>query len=286
MTRLFAVGTLAAFLFVQPAPAGAQTAPASSPGPLVSAEWLQQHLTDPKVRIVATGDEGRYSRGHIPGARFVEHMDTVDMKGGHRALAPDVLAPIFAKAGLTDGVHVVLYGDSPMTTGWVYMTMASTGHGADISFLDGSAELWRDEGRAIETTAPAPATGTLTVRPFTDMAVDAKYVRERLQSPDVRILDVRTTSEWNNGHLPGATLILWQDLFADQRTLKFKSPEELRALFATAGVKPGQQVITYCAVGMRGSLMYFAAKLAGLPARVYVGSWQDWRSDSTNPIVK
>ena len=286
MTRLFAFGTLAAFLFVQPAPAGAQTPPASTPGPLVSTEWLQQHLEDPKVRIVATGDEGRYSRGHIPGARFVEHMDTVNMNGGHRALAPDVLAPIFAKAGFTDGVHVVLYGDSPMTTGWVYMTMASTGHGADISFLDGSAELWRDEGRAIETTTPAQATGTLTVRPFTDMAVDAKYVRERLQSPDVRILDVRTTTEWNNGHLPGATLILWQDLFADQRTLKFKSPEELRALFAKAGVTPGQQVITYCAVGMRGSLMFFAAKVVGLPARVYVGSWQDWRSDAANPIVK
>ena len=57
-------------------------------------------------------------------------------------------------------------------------------------------------------------------------------------------------------------------------------------LFAKAGVKPGQQVITYCAVGMRGSLMYFAAKLVGLPARVYVGSWQDWKTDAANPIVK
>jgi len=85
--------------------------------------------------------------------------------------------------------------------------------------------------------------------------------------------------------LPGATLVLWQDLFADQRTLKFKPLDEIRALFARAGVAKNQQVVTYCAVGMRASLMYFAARAAGVPARVYVGSYQDWRHDSSNPIV-
>jgi len=24
----------------------------------------------------------------------------------------------------------------------------------------------------------------------------------------------------------------------------------------------------------------------GLPVRIYIGSWQDWRRDSSNPIVK
>jgi thiosulfate/3-mercaptopyruvate sulfurtransferase len=69
-------------------------------------------------------------------------------------------------------------------------------------------------------------------------------------------------------------------------TLKFKSPEELRALFTKAGVSAGQQIVTYCAVGMRASLMYFAAQAIGLPARVYVGSFSDWRRDSTNPISR
>ena len=92
--------------------------------------------------------------------------------------------------------------------------------------------------------------------------------------------------EWNNGHLPGATLILWQDLYADQRMLKFKSIDEIRALITKAGVALNQSVVTYCAVGMRASLMYWAARTAGIPARVYVGSWQDWQRDSSNPIVK
>jgi thiosulfate/3-mercaptopyruvate sulfurtransferase len=152
--------------------------------------------------------------------------------------------------------------------------------------LDGSVELWRSENRPVSTTRPAAAAGQLTVRPAPDVAVDAAWVRSQLESPSIRLLDVRTTNEWNGGHLPGATLVLWQDLFADQRSLKFKSQDELRALFEKAGVAPGQQVVTYCAVGMRASLMYWAALRSGLQARVYVGSWEDWSHDPKNPIVR
>jgi len=276
MLRLFALGTIATL---------AAALPATAAPPLVSTAWLAQHLNDPQVRVIATGDEGRFARGHIPGARFLEHMDTLGGGGGHHLLPPEKLAPVLAKAGAADGTHIVLYGDSPMTTGWVYMAIASVGLG-DVSLLDGGIDLWRSEGHPVSTdAAPTPA-GHLTAHPAADIAVDAPWVKDHLKSPDVKILDVRTTGEWNDGHLPGATLILWQDLFADQRTQKFKSPDQIRALFAKAGVQPGQQVVTYCAVGMRASLMYWAARSVGLPARVYAGSWADWHTDAANPIAR
>jgi thiosulfate/3-mercaptopyruvate sulfurtransferase len=281
MIRLFAFGTLVAFLGT----ASAASAQAAAP-PFVSTDWLQQHLSDPNVRIVTTGDRGRYQQGHIPGARFLDHMDTVDMSNGHRPFAPNRMAAVLEKIGVTDGAHVVIYGESPMTNGWMYTAIGSTGHAADVSFLDGNFELWKSQNRPVDTATPAPASGTLTVHPATDIVVDAKYVREHLDSPDVHILDVRTTSEWSNGHLPNATFVLWQDLLADQKMGTFKSPDDIKALFAKAGVKPGQQIVTYCAVGLRGSLMYFAARSVGLPARVYLGSWQDWSKDPANPIVK
>jgi thiosulfate/3-mercaptopyruvate sulfurtransferase len=265
---------------------------ATSVEPMVSTAWVQAHLADPRIRIVVTGDRGVYDRGHIPGARFIDHMDTVGMQTGaagmeHRMLPLAELAKVLAaKAGVADGTHIVLYGDSPMQTGWIYMTLAAVGHADDVSMLDGGINLWRAEERPVSTDVPLPGPGTLTVRSATDVIVEATYVRERLQSPDVKILDVRTTQEWNSGHLPNATLILWQDLYADQRMLKFKSLEEIRALLMKAGVAANQSVVTYCAVGMRASLMYWAARTAGIPARVYVGSWQDWRRDSANPIVR
>ena len=262
--------------------AGLAAAPAADP--IVSTDWLQAHLNDRNVRIVDVSDHGAFESGHIPGAAFVDHMATIG--AGHKLLPPDALAKVWAKAGVTDDTRVVLYGDSPMTTGWMYMTLAAIGHGDQVSMLDGGLHVWESEKRETSKAASTIVPGTLTVHPAADVMVDADYVRARLESPNVRILDVRTNGEYAGGHLPGATLILWQNLFVDSRSMKFKSREEMRALLAAAGVKTGQEVITYCAVGMRASLMYFAARAVGVPAKVYVGSWQDWSHDSKNPIVR
>jgi thiosulfate/3-mercaptopyruvate sulfurtransferase len=282
MHNLFALATAVALSVTSPSTISAQTP--SEPGPIVSTAWLQQHLDDPHVRVISTGDQGLFDRAHIPGARFVEHMDTLE--SGHHLLAPEKLAALLSQAGAGDGVRVVLYGDSPMTTGWVYMALASIGHADDVSMLDGNIDLWRSEQRAVDTKATPAAAGHLTIKPAPDVAVDRSWVRGHLQAPEIKVLDVRTKQEWDGGHLPGATLVLWQNLFADQRMLKFKSIDDIRALFTAAGVQPKQQIVMYCAVGMRASLMYWAARAAGLPARVYVGSWQDWTMDSSSPIAK
>ena len=93
----------------------------------------------------------------------------------------------------------------------------------------------------------------------------------------MRVLGARTEQEYASGHIPGAIWLEWQKVLADSTMLVFKKPEELAALFAHAGVSPGNTAITYCAVGLRASVLYFAAKYAGLDARDYVGSWSDWQ---------
>jgi thiosulfate/3-mercaptopyruvate sulfurtransferase len=256
--------------------------------PIVSGDWLQQHLHDANVRVIYVGDAGDYGKGHIPGARVMDHMATVAMgANGHRLASNDALVRAFAALGVSDDSHIVLYGDSPMATGWVNSALVTIGHGDQVSWLDGGIALWKADKRPLETAAPAAATGTLTAKATTDLFVDAAWLREHLQSPSTKILDVRTQGEWNNGHVPNATLVLWQDLFADVKTQKFKSPEEIKALLAKAGVQPGQEVVTYCAIGMRASLMGWAARaVAGSPTKIYLGSWQDWSHDATNPVVK
>jgi thiosulfate/3-mercaptopyruvate sulfurtransferase len=266
----------------------ALAAVASTAAPsLVSTEWLQAHLNDAQVRIICVGQPGEYELAHIPGARLLDPVDTMNMGGDGRRLAPvEALVRTFTAAGAADGAHVVLYGSSPMATGWVYMALMSIGHGDDVSWLDGGIRLWQMEDRPISTSAPVPGTGPLTVRPGPDAIVDSTWVRNHLDSPTTKILDVRTDQEWRNGHLPNATLISWQDLFQDLRAQKFKSPDEIRGLLARAGVQPNQEIVTYCAVGMRASLMFWAARAVGVPARVYVGSWQDWSKNLANPVVK
>jgi len=262
-------------------------AAATSVDPIVSTAWLQAHLSDPTVRVVYVGALAEYKKAHIPGARVIDHMETVQMDGGgHRMASTDTLIRVFTKAGVANDTHVVLYGDSPMATGWVNSALAAIGRGDQVSWLDGGIALWQSEKRPIETATPVPGTGPLTLRPTPDLFVDAAWVRARLNSPSTRILDVRSDQEWNAGHLPNATFIRWQELFADGTAMTFKSREEIKALLARAGVGPGQEVVTYCAIGMRASLMAWAARSVGIPARIYLGSWQDWSSDPKNPVVK
>ena len=72
------------------------------------------------------------------------------MAGRPPMLPADDLAKVLAAtAGVADGTHIVLYGDSPMQTGWMYMALAATGHAADVSMLDGGINLWRAEDRPI-----------------------------------------------------------------------------------------------------------------------------------------
>jgi thiosulfate/3-mercaptopyruvate sulfurtransferase len=259
----------------------AANAPTASP--IVSADWLQAHLSDPQVRVICV-DDSDYARGHIPGARAISHMDTI--VGDHALLAPDALGRVFSKAGVVDGARIVLYGDS-MSAGFIYGVLSRIGLADNVAWLDGGMPAWRAGHRPVETTTPPPGQGPLTVAiPAPDSIVGAAWVREHLNSPTTKILDVRSTQEWQQGHLPGATLILWQDLFVDSQHQTFKSPEQIRALLAKAGVAPAQEVVTYCAVGMRASLMAFAARAAGVTTHLYLGSWQDWSKDPSNPIVR
>ena len=253
---------------------------------VVSIDWLASRLETPDVAVIMVGNPDAYARGHIPGARRLSHEDTLGADG-HRLAAPAALVNVLAAAGATDRTHIVLYGDSAMATGWIYMAFASVGHGDRVSMLDGNLAAWRGRGHQVSTTAAtSPGPGTLSVRPAPDIIVDAPWVRDRLDAKATKILDVRTERERAQGFVPGSTLILWQDLFSDQRLLTFKSRDDIRAMLARAGVGGDQTAVTYCAIGMRASLMYFAARYAGVPARVYLGSWADWQSQPGYPIAR
>jgi thiosulfate/3-mercaptopyruvate sulfurtransferase len=65
---------------------------------------------------------------------------------------------------------------------------------------------------------------------------------------------------------------------------KYRDTKTMKRLFEDAGVKDGEQVVTYCHVGQTASVVYMAARLIGYDARIYDGSFQDWAKRSQLPI--
>ena len=74
-------------------------------------------------------------------------------------------------------------------------------------------------------------------------------------------------------------------MMVEQTPLAAKSPYELRAMYARAGVTPDREVVTYCQGGYRAAHSYLALRLIGYPrVRNYVGSWKEWGDRVDLPI--
>jgi thiosulfate/3-mercaptopyruvate sulfurtransferase len=265
-----------------PAAVPLASARASSPTAIVSMEWLNAHLADRDVVVIdADGESDAFRRAHIPRAGLLGHMDTI--RDGHRPLPGAALARVFGTAGARDDARIVLYGGDAMSVGWMFGLFASIGHADHVSLLDGNLDAWRAAKYPLATGAPAVAAGTLTVKtPASPVVVDGAWVLQHLQDPSIALADVRSPEEWQKGMIPGAVKLRWQDFYSNTAQGRLKTPDEIRQVFERAGLG-GRTVVTYCAVGMRASLAYFAARTAGLPVVLYQGSMNDWEAHPNYP---
>ena len=68
------------------------------------------------------------------------------------------------------------------------------------------------------------------------------------------------------------------------RTLR--PPDELRELFARAGVTAGKRSVSYCEVGQQATYTYWIARYLGLDAAMYDGSFTEYGSAPGEKVIK
>src|SRR6185437_15543751 len=86
---------------------------------------------------------------------------------------------------------------------------------------------------------------------------------------------------WGRTGGPGAANIPYPAVLASDGALRTK--EELREVFARAGVPAGNLVVVYCHSGNKAALVYVAARWAGINAELYEGSWVEWSRETELP---
>jgi thiosulfate/3-mercaptopyruvate sulfurtransferase len=98
----------------------------------------------------------------------------------------------------------------------------------------------------------------------------------------LRLVDVRGPSEFSGverraargGRIPGAVLWPWEGSVRPDGTLR--DPSEIRARAEAAGLRPEQELVTYCQGGVRAALAALALRTAGYErVRIYDGSWAE-----------
>ena len=274
-------------------PADAQRQPL-----VVTVDWLGDHLNDASLVLLQIGEKKDYESGHIPGAQFLDYasISTPHGQGLMLELPPvEQLVSVFEKLGVTNRSHIILYfGTNWVTpTTRVYWTLDYLGLGDRTSILNGGLVAWQATHHPVSTETKQPAKGSLTPALRKEIVADAAWISSHLNQPAVTVIDARTHEFYNgsqsdgsprSGHIPGAFNLSYLEVI-DQDNNKFKSADGLKDLFRTAGLKPGNLMVSYCHIGQRATVLYFAAKMLGYDAKMYDGSWEDWSRRMDLPIV-
>jgi thiosulfate/3-mercaptopyruvate sulfurtransferase len=287
--------TLAAALFL---PA---FLPARGPDALVTTDWVFSKIGDRNVRIVEIDvDPSLYEKSHVEGAvGWKWHSDLCDPVS--RDIVPaEKFEALCRKAGISPDTTVILYGDmNNWFACWGYWIFTIYGH-PNVKLMDGGRKKWELEKRPVDTNLPTPPAGAFKSQ-NPNLALRARLVDVlkvvKKEEPGV-LVDVRSPDEHHGkifappgiqelsiraGCIPGSKNVPWSKAVNEDGT--FKSVDELRRLYAEAGVDGKTPVITYCRIGERSSHTWFALKmLLGYPVVNYDGSWTEYGNAVGVPI--
>lgn len=275
----------------------AQTAPEPL---LVDAAYVAKHLQDPETVLVEVGSRQEYDEQHIAGARLLTPEDistpTKAQPGqlGLELLPPDTLRNRLEAAGISDGSHVIVYSGEKepfQLTTRVIFALQYMALGERTSLLNGGLAAWLKDAKPVTTEPPKIVAGKLTLGPLEGLVADASLVRSIADHPDYKLVDARTPNFYNGtdasfngkGHIPGAINIPFSEVTGSDSEIDLP---HLNQIFADAGVKPGDTVVTYCHLGAQASATLFAARLLGHPVKLYDGSFQDWVTNHRGEVVK
>jgi thiosulfate/3-mercaptopyruvate sulfurtransferase len=256
-------------------------------GLLVSPAELAASLKDPNTVVIYVGNNpDDFTAGHIPGARFVRYDDIAVTVDGLQSELPPVaqLRAVLSAAGISDKSKVVIYG-APISSTRMFFTLDYVGH-PNARILNGGLNAWKASGGKLEIAPPpAAASVSFTPKPQPARVVTADWIKERLSSENMTLLDARPDAEFTGadggmggahvrGHLPDAQQLVWNSLL--DASGKYLPDAELRKKFEAIGAKAGTPLVSYCMVGMRASVTYFISRHLGYDARLYDGSIVDW----------
>lgn len=275
------------------------------PNVLVSTQWINDHLNDPKVRIVEVDyiPATSYMLGHIPGAVLFDWKRDIIDSTKRDVISKEVLEDSLQRIGVNNDTTLIVYGDFKNSFAtfafWIFKYYGFK----DVRLMNGSRKKWFEEDRPLSLDIPSYRRGNFKASdPDKSIRAFMSYVKEKIGSQDKILVDVRTNDEYNGktlapteysteygqmgGHIPGAVNVPWNKMVSEDGTLK--SAVELKKLYESLNVTPDKEVITYCGIGERAAYTWFVLKyLLGYPnVKSYDGSWLEWGNTIGNTIEK
>ena len=282
--------------------------PSSDTSPLVDAEWLSANLD--KVRIISSGQTAeKFAEGHIPNSVFVDWRTQITNPANsdlYSLPTKSQLEMLLSNLGVTPETTIVLSDNrSNRISTRLFWSLKIYGH-KNLKILDGGINAWRSAGKSLSKTTleivPTKYEFPIANKKFAaENIADTKDVLNSVEQGDV-LIDGRPKNQYTGaepgrvfhtnlphqrrGHIKSAINIPWKENFTADG--KFKSIDELRALYKQAGVTDDEQVVTYCNEGLHAAAPWFVLKeLLGYPnVKLYDDSMGVWANRPDTPMMQ
>jgi len=265
---------------------------------LVDPAWLHRRRNDPAVKLIEIAgmnqDEMQaYRSGHIPGAVCWKWKEMLWDPLRRDFPTPEEFARRCGAAGIGNDTTVVFYGEGLQFGVYAWWTFRYCGH-RKVKVLDGGRYRWVAEKRPLTTDEP-PAAMPVTYTPVKRVE-RMRVLRDKMfkvvDSKAALLLDGRSPEEYRGervggpegpdvgalryGRIPGAKHLYFEELLDTNKA--FKPVADLQQLFAARGAAPGEDIIAYCRMSHRATVLYFAlTELLGYKkVKIYDGSWTEW----------
>ncbi len=263
---------------------------------LVTTQWIEDNLDNDSVLLIDLRSGDDYAVGHIPGAvQIPRSAFQVEIDGVPGLIPPAAnVASELGAIGATAETTIVFYDNRGSIWGsrglWV---LSVYGH-EDVRLLDGDFPLWESEGRRVSTGASALAAAdyAFSSSPNGDIIAGWDEIIAAIDDPSVLVCDARSPEEYagrdvradRGGHIPDSLNVEWSRALDEDG--RFKSADELRALYEGEGVVAGNTVYTLCQTAVRATHTWFVlSDLLGYDdVRVYDGSWVEYGNREDSPI--
>ena len=256
-------------------------------GRLASVGWLQKNLARADVVLIDASPSQLHRQQHIPGAI---HSDLFTF--GPKDVGMAQIEGRLRAWGVSTGQQVVLYdqGGTYMATRLFWDLVHHGVPAESLLILDGGMSKWLSAGGAVTKDAtPTPRPGTIRLTTL-NPDVRVRLPEFLVASGDPRsnvLLEALEPSYFfggagffnRAGHVPHATLMPSEDFYNPDKT--FKSPQELQRMLDHLGIKPEQQVLTYCGGGGAAAVPFFALKyMLNYPnVKLFQESQRGWLQD-------